>query len=527
MGIAVLENSVLTFSWKECFWRNLKGSYVAAATRMLVGLILFPILFRHMSREQFGFWSLLWGIVTYTVLMDFGIGSTARIEVARRAHSDEWPALNSLLSTMFWFYVMLFVLVDGVVLYMRPWALHWIRAGNNVEFSNAYIIFVVTIGLSVPLGLIGEILRGLQRMDVVCAWWSIGQVANLGLMSLAVCTGWRFDTMVLASAAATVAPAFGMWWDLRAFAPGLSLHVKHFQLSRLRPVLSFSMVVYLLSVANLVIARTDQIVIGLCLGVSMVAIYQAGFKVADVYGFSLIQLGELLSPAAAQSKGMRNHGDLVDLVTKSTRATALIGGPLFFLCMVYLDPIIHVLTGLSPIPAQYRAVGVVLLIGRFSSLLTHSCACPVFLGAGYERKLLKMSVSEAAANLGLSLLLAYRLGVVGVALGTTIPAVLIGWGWALPLTLRFTRLDLFQWLRSVYYPIVGTVTLSVLLALVGSKLWPSSTGDTSTFHALGQMLVVGLFSLCPVGVRLYGYLRRGIWRKEPRADGADRLSSCA
>lgn len=517
----------MSFSWKDCLWRNLKSSYLAAGTRLAVGLILFPILFRHMTREQFGFWSLLWGIVTYTVLMDFGIGSTARIEVARRAHHDDWSALNALLSTMFWSYALVFAGIIGTVLAIRPWALTWLGVGNNPEFSNAYIIFAVTIGLSVPLGLVGEILRGLQRMDIVCMWWSIGQVANLGLLSLGVYAGWPFDMMVLASAVATAGPTIGMTLDLKALVPQLSLAPRLFDLSRLRPVLAFSIVAYLLSIANLVIARTDQLVIGLCLGISTVAIYQAGFKVADVYGFGLLQIGELLSPAAAQSREMHDHHDLVNLLTRSIRGTALVGTPLFVLCLIYLRPMIHLLTGLSPVPNVYWLVGVVLLVGRFSSLLTHSCACPVFLGAGYERKLLGMTLSEAAANLGLSLVLAYRLGVVGVALGTAIPAVLIGWGWAVPLTLRFTGLGVADWLRRVYRPVLAPVTLSCITALAGAILWPVVTVDSAPTYHYVRMLGVGAFSLLPVAVHLHRYVARILSREKQLTMNDPVLSSCA
>ena len=60
--------------------------------------------------------------------------------------------------------------------------------------------------------------------------------------------------------------------------------------------------------------------------------------------------------------------------------------------------------------------------------------------SGWERRLLKLSVVEAALNLGLSLALVFRFGVLGVAIGTLIPSVLIGWLWALPLTAKFAEI---------------------------------------------------------------------------------------
>jgi O-antigen/teichoic acid export membrane protein len=465
-------------SWKDRFWHNLTCSYLATAVRLGTGLFVFPILYRHLSQEQFGFWSLLWGIVTYTVLMDFGIGSTARVEVARRAGRDDWKDLNGLLSTMFWSYALMFAAVESVVLSMRPTVLHWIHADGNPEFAHAYVLFTAMIAASVPLGMVMEVLRGLQRFDLVNVWWSVGQILNLVLILSAVHFKWSFSHLVLGSVIAAIVPMAGGWISLRLLVPEISLNPLHYRLSRLRPVISFSAVAYLLSVAGLVIARTDQVVISVCLGVSMVAVYQAGFKVGDLYHFGMTQLGDQLSTAAAQSDGLGRRRDLGPLLAQSTRLTALFATPLFVLAMLYLDPLIHFLTGLAPVPWIHYDVGVVLLVAQFSQLLTHSCACPMFLGGGWERKLLKLKLTEAALNLGLSIVLAIKIGVLGVAIGTMLPVVAIGWLWVVPVTLRFTGMTLWQWVRTVYAPIALPVIASLCVAIAG---WHNLPGVTRAF----------------------------------------------
>jgi len=86
---------------------------------------------------------------------------------------------------------------------------------------------------------------------------------------------------------------------------------------------------------------------------------------------------------------------------------------------------------------------------------------------GWERQLLKISATDAAANFLFSVVLVYRMGVLGVAVGTLIPTVLIGWFWMLPTTARFSRRSSLAVLWEYFVPILGPVSaaLGVLAVL--------------------------------------------------------------
>jgi O-antigen/teichoic acid export membrane protein len=501
--------------WKQYFWRNLTSSYFATAARLLTGVLLFPLLYRAMSQEQFGFWSLLWGVLSYSVLMDFGLGMTATVEVAKHRVSGEWDRLNKMLSSMFWAYVLVFAAVEIVLLCLTPLVLSVIHTSpeDRDSFRHAYIIFTMVVSLGFPLGLFSEVLRGLQRMDIVNSIWGVSQFANLAVMCAGVFDHWRFEYLILGSVLCTVAQSVGCYLAVRRLLPELRLSPRLMSFSHLRPVLSFSMVSYFLTLANLVIARTDQVVISCCLGVAMVAVYQVGFKVSDLYGFAFTQIGFHLSQAAAHSNSTRNHRELNELLVKSTQLSALLGIPGFVLAMVYVDPLIRLLTGLSPVPPVFRIIAYVLLISRFSSLLTHTCPCAVFLGAGWERQLLRLTAAEAIVNLAVSVLLALKMGVVGVALGTLVPAVIMGWCWLMPMTLRFTGKSWAQWFGEVYEPILQPVTMSLLVLLAMTWIWPVEAGMSWC-----KMGISGVLTLVPTGLYLQRHIRRGFWDTRSEAE---------
>jgi O-antigen/teichoic acid export membrane protein len=89
---------------------------------------------------------------------------------------------------------------------------------------------------------------------------------------------------------------------------------------------------------------------------------------------------------------------------------------------------------------------------------------------GWERRLLRASLASAGLNLVASLALVWRLGVLGVALGTMIPTILVGWFWIVPMTAEFLKLSvpalLTEFARGVAWPIVASVLTLLVLVLV-------------------------------------------------------------
>jgi O-antigen/teichoic acid export membrane protein len=313
-------------------------------------------------------------------------------------------------------------------------------------------------------------LRGLQRIDLANWVTIVSLVINLALMSWGLLAGWAFHWIVLISVATTVTPNIVAVFLVFARIPGLSLHPRHFRFAAVQQTLSFSLVAYLITFTNLIIGRTDQMVISFCLGVAMVGLYQAGYKAADMFGLFSGQMQDSLTPAAARLNAGKDQAGLCDLLMRSTRLMLFMVVPLYGLCAVYLEPLIKILTGIKVLDQQTFWVGQALLLSTFSSLLTDSCSKRVLMMCGWERRLLRASLASAGLNLVASLALVWRLGVLGVALGTMIPTILVGWFWIVPMTAEFLKLSvpalLTEFARGVAWPIVASVLTLLVLVLV-------------------------------------------------------------
>ena len=456
--------------WRKNFWRNTATNYVNIIVRIGSGLVLFRLLFQHLDHERFGYYSLLWSLFGYAILLDFGLGVAVQKAVAQKAASGDLPALNRLVTTIVWSFAAIGVACFLIFAAGRSLFLDWIHVApeNRVEFGAAYLIFFAALAINLPLALFHEMLRGLQRMDIVN--WSVvaSQLLNLGVMTFGLLSHWPFPMIVLTSVATTVAPEIAALAFVRKLIPGLRLHPRNFHLPDVRGVLSFSLVAYLITFTNVVMVRSDQAVISVTIGVASVALYQLGYKASEFFGHFSRQMQDALSPAAAHLHATGDAGAVRGLLVQSSRLTILATTPLYALCAAYLDPVIRILSGLKQVDATTFWVGEALLLATYSALITSSCSKRIMVMCGWERRLLKVSAAEAGLNLVLSLALVFPFGVLGVALGTLVPAVLVGWCWMLPLTARFAGIGFGALLREFFQPVLVPVAAS--LAVLGVLL---------------------------------------------------------
>lgn len=456
--------------WKKRFWKNTFSSYVGVIVRMLVGLVLFRQMFQSFKPSEFGFWSLLWSLFGYGVLLDFGFGFTAQKAVAEKTASGDIAGLSRLISTIFWTFVGVGIVLMVALLAARSGFIGAVEVASpdRVEFEKAYTIFFVGLAVMFPLGLFPEILRGLQRIDLANWVNLVATLLNFGGLMWGMHAHWSFSTLMAVSVATSALPNLVAAFMAMAHIPGLSLSPGLFEWRAVKAQIGFSIAAYLITFSNLIMSKSDQLVLSMIVGVAAVTVYQAGYKMAEMLNLFSVQLQAALSPAAADLKARGDDEGLRELLIRSSRLTFMLVTPAYLLSAVYLEPLIALLTGLKEVPPETFWVGQILTFTIYSSLLTNSSSKRVLMMCGDERALLGISVGDAVANLVLSVILAHKFGVIGVAIGTLVPTFLIGWSFVVPLTLKRLSLGFGRFLaghaRGTLLPLGGfLLVLGVLL----------------------------------------------------------------
>ena len=139
--------------------RNTVSNYVRTAVAMIAGLVTFRLLYQHFDKEEFGFWSLLWSVFGYGILLDFGFGFAAQKRVAELSVAKDWAQLGRVLSSILVFYSGIALALAGTALLASPWLIEWFQVSpaRSEEFRWVMVVFFAGIGLAFPMGIFPEI----------------------------------------------------------------------------------------------------------------------------------------------------------------------------------------------------------------------------------------------------------------------------------------------------------------------------------------------------------------------------------
>ena len=461
-------------SVKHHIWSNALSNYIRTLVGIIVGLVTFRLLYQALPRESFGFWSLLWSVFGYGILLDFGFGFAAQKRVAELSVTREWHKLSQVLSTILFFYLGVAVLMAATVAVGADEILRsfGVSTANHDEFRIVMIAFFAAIGLAFPLGIFPEILRGQQRISTANNIITIAMLMRLAVIAWAVYSGWSLLAIMLTALFFALAPDLVSAFFALRHMPEVRLRPALFSKSIMRETMGFSIFAYISTATNIVLGKTDQLVLGATVSIGAVAIYQAGAKVAEVFAQFTKQLQDTLSPAAAHLHATGDHSALRDLLQRGTRWSAIIATPLYLLCAFELEPLLKVLTGDSHIATETWQVAQVLLLWFYSSALTHSVSKRIYMMTGHERRLMWLGLGEAGLNLALSITLALLFqNVVSVAVGSLIPTIFFGWGLLWPWVARDVSLRPWQLFREAVLP-AWIACLPSVLVLGAPLLFP-------------------------------------------------------
>lgn len=487
---------------KRNIWRNTLSNYVCVAIRLVTGLIVFRLLYQSLSREEFGFWAVLWTVFGYGILFDFGFGFTAQKRVAELSVHEDWDRLSRVLSTIFCCYIAIAGLffLAGIFASDQILALFHVTPENQGPFAEVLAYFLCGLGLAFPLGLFPEILRGQQRINLANYIFCAAMIVNFAFTALALNQGWGLKGLVIIALCCTFLPDLLCGVFAMRRLPHVRLHPRFFSKRMISETVSFSVYAYLITLGGIVLTKTNQVLIGSVLALSAVAVYQAGAKIAEMFTGISHQLPDTFSPAAAHLHAKGNRPVLQKLLIDGTRFTVMLATPLYLICAAGMDALLVLLTG-DPVPNRESYwVAQVLLLWGYVLVVTQSVSKRVFMMCGHERQLTFLCLGEAFLNLGLSILLIfYFQNVLSVAVASLIASSIFGWFFLWPWAARDANLSPVRLARIVLLP-----TWTACLPLLG-LFWLSQWDVGASLRM--NFLSFALFTLSAAAIAGIG-----IWR---------------
>jgi O-antigen/teichoic acid export membrane protein len=141
--------------------RNTLWNLVGAGAPILLGVVTIPFLLRQIGVEAFGILTLIWALIGYFSLFDFGLGRALTQKVATNLATESVDQLPSLVKSG-----LLFTLATGMIgaallaVIAYPLGYHWLKVSQSLQENTSYSLIVAAIGIpftTVTTGLRGVI----------------------------------------------------------------------------------------------------------------------------------------------------------------------------------------------------------------------------------------------------------------------------------------------------------------------------------------------------------------------------------
>jgi O-antigen/teichoic acid export membrane protein len=297
--------------------------------------------------------------------------------------------------------------------------------------------------------------------------------------------------MLAAGIPVTILARLIMIWTVRRVAPEFSFSLRGARRDLARKVLSFSLSTFILQVADNWQARIDEVVIGAFLPVSSVGFYAVARRISTLPSVFSDPVLSAFLPLASTLHAQDDADRLRSLYLAGTRVVFAICVPMLTTVVVLAGPLLSIWVGAkyavnAPI-AVVLAVAGVLEIGYWPGRL-------IVQGIDQHHDISKAALCAAIANVVLSLLLVRPLGLMGVALGTLFPAVVVNLGFIWPRTMRAVRVTGRELLKQAIAPtVVPALPMAVILYALNRALEPAGVMIVGFLVALNVVGYAAIF----------------------------------
>jgi O-antigen/teichoic acid export membrane protein len=441
--------------------RNTFTNYLLLAMYLISAVFMARLLLLGLGRSGYGFWTLLWAVFGYSLLLDFGFGKTVVKYTAEYQSDGDIDRFSEIITTVVACYLVMAVLIvaAGAVLTYNMHLIFQVKDLVNEKgvldikyYKVCFMIFAIGVSLVFPSGVIPEILVGFKRFDlknyvqignIICNLFGVWLLLHLGYSLLAL-------TIFISLLNIFTNVVMGVF--VYFLVPKLRISPRRFKLARIKEIADFSFFAYVLTMATLVIYRTDRIVLGVMSGVAAITIYQVGTRISELMKISSIQFQYNISPVTADLFKSGETDRLNALMLKSTRISAFICGCAFIVCFISAPQILKI--WLKEINPDAIMIARIMLVAALFEVLFKSVAEGYILMINKHRVIAIVTVIEAVLNLSLSVTFVYMYGVVGVAWGTLIPGVLLCTFVIFPLFARYSGTSVLQYITKAYLPVL-------------------------------------------------------------------------
>ncbi len=262
--------------------RNAAWNLAGTGLPLLLGVAAIPYLVKHIGVEAFGILTLIWTLIGYFSLFDFGLGRALTQQVAVSLEAGRQRNIRNLVKSGLLF-TLLTGLVGGLVLaaISVPLGHGWLKVSAHLQAETTYSLLIAAVGIpltTTTTGLRG-ILEAYEDFKVVNIFRISLGTANFLLPVVSVMLfGPALTYIVVLLITARLAIFMAYWIRVDSKLVG-SWHKAKARTGHIKRLVSFGAWMTVSNIISPLMVSADRFLIAAVLGASAVAYYTVPFEI--------------------------------------------------------------------------------------------------------------------------------------------------------------------------------------------------------------------------------------------------------
>ncbi len=380
---------------------------------------MIPYVIGHIGDRWYGLWILVGTTIGYFGFLDLGLGSANERYIARSIGMKDQHETNRVFSSS----IVLFSIVGAVTLVLTaivilicPRFIH--NPADVPVFRLVFLLVGLDMAVGFPIRGYWGFLYAHIRYDIVNIINILKTAVRTTLIVWLLSRGHGIISLAVATLVSDVAEYAANFIYVRAKFPETAIRIRDFSRSTVRQLYDYSLYSFVSAIAKQLRFNIDAFVITAMLGLSLVTHYNIGSRIAGYYLMLVMNAISSIKPVFSKLEGEGNFDELRERYHLTLKLNVIlslfIGGSL----LIYGKPFI--LRWMGPSYLDSWHVLAVLSVAQIFNTIQVTPSTLLY-GISKHKVYSLIVVVEGLINLGLSILLARRYGIVGVALGTLLP----------------------------------------------------------------------------------------------------------
>ncbi|WP_442511956.1 oligosaccharide flippase family protein [Novipirellula sp. SH528] len=461
--------------------RNVLSNWMAYVIQVLVTFFLTPFVLSEIGDARYGVWAMVISVTGYYGLLDLGLRAGMTQYITRYFSQGDFVRMNMAASSGF---ALNLICALGVVIATMATAivspqLFSMSADLEYEAITCILILGCSTAMQLVLFPFSVALTAKQRFDLVTAVSLFCRLLSAAATVALLVAGYGLIGVCIAGALSNILEYLLRWIVARRILPELRITLQQANWTSCRECMGFGFWSALLAVSHLVINLSDALVIGIFMPVSAIAFFALANNLVRYFANIFVPVSQVFYPAATDLDARDDFSGLQRLYLTGTRVMALIAVSAALIIGWWAKDFYALWVGPKYVETDiYHSVPLlfqVLLVGALFTAV-QGIGSKILLGRRKVKGLTWLIATEGAMNLLISIALIRQYGLLGVALGTTLPAIVCR-GFVHPIMVCSNlKLRWNDYAREITYPTLMIVLLlppliAVVHRFIGIDSW--------------------------------------------------------